>query len=1654
MATQLEDDKLGLLPFQDEHFSCHEYDSKDPPPIFESCTQRSASDSRKHHQACCGSAQPEVGHKNRQVNECVAKSSHQFREKGKCQNGFLRLVVFLAFQLVQTVPKSYLQGVHRGFANAQTVPIGYFTHNPLEAPRAPILYPPPPPPQASPQSVTSEQAMTSNYGHESLLAPDLDWAKRVWPVGLVQPVSKSNLNYAHQPPLTPSSEMAKIDALERRQQVSQNSLNLSTPKGLHSFLIGSNGRARVGLQRSSLEDQYALSASASIDPSLSQWPQAYENLQVNTLMSKPANNSFLVQLVAPTSIRRNSSEGFVMNLSAPYESPRKHVSTVSAADLRLRLINLQQNSSLRPPIEPPTDGSANPIAIASFESGGVDSVSSEEPSSVPDSTPESDNNDQNQMTARENQQWDSQQLRPESGQSDADESDNINGEYTDNQQGEQQVDGTGDQSVDAQSQQPSGVGEDENPNLDTALVTNVDIGNRSTESLMIQAASVDPASESYLAAQLPSQYDSVIRVPPDGHYDDYFKPDASSLKDNSLSSLYGSLSAGTTGFSTQSSTSFNNRTNDFDVDDFTSGLHNRAKLNGTRIANNVNLIPSQGYPKNEDEENQYNGHDQLRNSFYHTANHQHQVSSSINPVRFDTAAPQQEQPKKSSPTNFDSDYTRQYYVNQGPLRQQEAQNDNSVEFLVTNSTYSDHERPINQTTRQTKHNSDPYNTETKPYYSRDPMYAPHTTRAPTMISASNSNSTLAAIGDRNNTFELNLWKHKVRSRDAQTGNPVESDDSIRLILANTNSSWRDPSNNEKMISYTTSEGRDFAQPGGAMTGPRHTFINKDLNELPPGENVNANQTRNEDSYLREAPRQSSTMSPIENEGNLELPRLREDRREPQFETEKRFQAAERGKPSEDNRNSTQPYDEEDGSRENDGPSDKSNSVDRSMDRGRRPGSARAMQYDQVTPRPSLKKSSSEEKKDQPTNQRKRRIPVADGSNMRSNPSMRAAQVTEAHFDPTRDLILNHPTQAPSVPESTISTITELPAKVKRLRENQADKNELMNELLTALDRVKSAIYKLQPLTAKMNAIYRKSVTSNTRDIIMDHHKGTYAKRYPPGDYDDTYDRMHPSELIERQRSSSARKGRRAVTNDSNRNSGNRRPSSGRYSSNRDDERVAASTTNSVYVPAPKKISDKFKVNSSEPHKTSLDEKLQSFELRSGTLMNESDEDDETYKLIFGRTKLVATGTGRRGRNGHGPVSLSSSLNGKILYDDDAGVDDEDDSQKSKIDRYVIEDSGVLPASRLRRNSSNQATDFNETKSAEDDAQSPLFGYRITIYQTPEDELEGLASNLTDLDEFDRLPTDGLLSYRVDDVPQETGPENHDDSETMSTSESSIAATTQSDYLVDSIRAPSALIDAQDHLDRSESHRSKSSHHNQSAKSAKKDAKESKKQNKSEKEESDNESTGGRDRKKSTEKGDKKASKSTESHSRGKHLAEDKKKKKEFKKIKHNKGITSKESHKMHRDKQVKAHDRGAAKEKALKERTQIEFFEREQIVDDEFEKGKKSMIKANWVSGHDAKKSSSKDTGGDGMASGGSHLVKHYEPMDDAMAASSLVGIAAHGQSKSIETSSGRESNKFEKKAADAKGKKFKGWREKGYKIITETEFIDRGKNFDQLEYP
>lgn len=536
------------------------------------------------------------------------------------------------------------------------------------------------------------------------------------------------------------------------------------------------------------------------------------------------------------------------------------------------------------------------------------------------------------------------------------------------------------------------------------------------------------------------------------------------------------------------------------------------------------------------------------------------------------------------------------------------------------------------------------------------------------------------------------------------------------------------------------------------------------------------------------------------------------------------------------------------------------------------------------------------------------------------------QLTEVHLDPKK-LIMKPPTKAPQLGEGNlIDSLSNIPSKMKKLHEERPDKNELMNELLTALDRVKVAIYKLQPLTAKMNAIYRKSVGSNTRDIIMDSNKGTYAKRYPPGDYDDSYARIPVKDYMKRRSDNQTDKPQLIERR------------MGQVQFDDDDEMLtSASEVHSILNPP----------------------------MRS--TMNQSTQSDT---LNLSESQIIATSIGQR---------LDGPMSGelKILKTSIEALSDDDQPNEE------------LSTTVMRQGVENV----------------PMFGYRVTIFHTPES---------ADDTEADQSDSDTIIN---------TSEENPAD--TMVTSESSLVKTSSSPaYSVNT------TLEDPTNLNIKYGEEDLSSDTMDAQASGKKRMKKKKNEEKGE----SNEKKG-----QEKEKNNKDIKKKQMEHK--KMNEEESKRKKEYKKVKHNKGVISKEKKTMKRDKQVKAHDRGAAKEKALKERTQIEFFEREQIVDDEFEKGKKSIMKAGWQSGHDAKKTK-KDLSGDGdsMSLGGSHYVKH---------AAMGPHHSEKGQAKSEEITSAKKSNKIEKKEIDSKGKKFKGWREKGYKIITETEFIDRGSLHD-----
>lgn len=826
----------------------------------------------------------------------------------------------------------------------------------------------------------------------------------------------------------------------------------------------------------------------------------------------------------------------------------------------------------------------------------------------------------------------------------------------------------------------------------------------------------------------------------------------------------------------------------------------------------------------------------------------------------------------------------------------------------------------------------------------------------------------------------------------------QKEDNIQVIIANTSNNAR---SNEKVIHYT-SEGQDI-MPGKS---PRNNFINKDMNEFPPDQPPPTMQ------LVHQQRQQVPTPSPPQADHLIvrqtpEHPQLHlspqpqsvpgNERRQPLLITldpnNKRPKLSDSA-----NQAPNRPMDEDSevhdrhNTMQSKKPARQDSADFRSLanivhDNELLPMHRHQHRLMESTAAAAAVADSGEEELgarqslDRGDDRRSERR-ARQRAKFSRQQTVQRPQVTQVNFDP-KQLAMKEPTPQPSK-RNPLDTVVELPEKVQRLREKQPDKNELMNELLTALDRVKVAIYKLQPLTAKMNAIYRKSVTSNTRDIVMDSNKGTYAKRYPPGDYDDSYDRMHPSEQLVKHGAIQSRK-------EDEEEMEPRQHEQVKQSVELEGNESAATA---VYLPAPKEVLEKHKRELNESRITAT---------------------FEVDLVAPGRTKLVPDGLGRRsgeGSVGRGQLSLTAGE--RIRYDDD---DDDAD------DQMLLQDSAAAGSS-----TSNATLGFfqsrlkapEELHALGDNATlGPLFGYRITIYQTPESadgDADLMAQNeqyTYQVDGIDRLgseavnftqPTNRSSDNDLLDLSDEDGgPLTDDGEDALATSESS---------LVESHAAGAGLQDV-DSLDNSESKSQKS-------------------------EEWAGETKNGDEKKR----GDK----SKKSQSKRKRDEEESKKSREYKKIKHNKGIVSKEKKSMHRDKHIKAHDRGAAKEKALKERTQIEFFEREQIIDDEFEKGKKNTVKAGWQSGHDAKKSMRDGPAtvgsGDTMSSGGSHFVRH-EPKEGGP------HKVDKGVELSAEASKGKKSNKYERKQMEAKGKKFKGWREKGYKIITETEFIDRGSLHD-----
>lgn len=864
-------------------------------------------------------------------------------------------------------------------------------------------------------------------------------------------------------------------------------------------------------------------------------------------------------------------------------------------------------------------------------------------------------------------------------------------------------------------------------------------------------------------------------------------------------------------------------------------------------------------------------------------------------------------------------------------------------------------------------------------------------RTATKISA---NSSVALPNHSSNEQHNRLMKNMDNSTRYEQH--AAEQDRIQLILANTNSSF-DPINNEKVINYI-SEGRNVTFQPSTNKSPRHTFVNKDMNELPPlvpesngdhrnnsfhqpktpmpvsGTHVAYTTTSTPSSHFVDVGGEPSGRPSYESLNGFS-PSSEQSDRGTDGEARQTTSESSVTDPSANSYGSEPIYSsriDHGASHQVTTDSDDDHAYD--VEKLRRLSLENGQSYGQYNRghRPTIassymmkKQKKSSEKGASESDRKREHRNHAEPTRRRRQKTIRKPQVTQAHFDP-EDLIMSAPTPQPSVTESAVDTLTHLPSKVKKLRENQPDKNELMNELLTALDRVKVAIYKLQPLTAKMNAIYRKSVTSNTRDTVLDNNKGTYAKRYPPGDYDDSYDKMNPSELLLTRTNpiASSRNGRRAP-----RANPSRHPRRMMV----DDEVAEESVTSATYLPAPAGMANGIVNKSSQASNQSLSKLMSDYDV-SGEFANE----------------IVATGIGHRMGDGR--------LKGEVVSF--GSVDDGEDLKEKLANQFAS-------ATRESTNDSSSLT----VPMASDLDMSPTFGYRITIYRpsdADDSESEQEVIGSIEGDESSGSASEQLF-YSIDGNDSPRLDNNDTEQDMMVTSESSIAETT----LNPSRNNRTAALDSQ-------SSEILLGDESQDKERKKMSEKWEKKKEKKEKE-------------------SKKGGKSQKSQEKKRKGDEESKKKKEYKKIKHNKGLISKESKKMHRDKHIKAHDRGAAKEKALKERTQIEFFEREQIVDDEFEKGKKSTVKAGWQSGHEAKKSMkdiSGGGGGDSMSMGGSHYVAHEQPSS----------FSEEGHGSSVESSSGKKSNKFEKKDMESKGKKFKGWREKGYKIITETEFIDRGK--------
>ncbi|KAH7938349.1 hypothetical protein HPB49_022733 [Dermacentor silvarum] len=161
--------------------------------------------------------------------------------------------------------------------------------------------------------------------------------------------------------------------------------------------------------------------------------------------------------------------------------------------------------------------------------------------------------------------------------------------------------------------------------------------------------------------------------------------------------------------------------------------------------------------------------------------------------------------------------------------------------------------------------------------------------------------------------------------------------------------------------------------------------------------------------------------------------------------------------------------------------------------------------------------------------------------------------------------------------------------------------------------------------------------------------------------------------------------------------------------------------------------------------------------------------------------------------------------------------------------------------------------------------------------------------------------------------------------------------------------------------------------------------------------------------------------------------------------------------KVHKE---RAHDKGGQAERKYRVRTEIEYFEREKFKDDEHDKLKaahRSKTSSDAIKGADrfasqGHQSHQRHLGG-GYAQGTHHAVGvGYAPVH-------VHGAPATGGSKGIDGGSRGFSQKdaqnheeYHHEAGSQgftdkdKGHQRAGWRERGYRIIAEKEYVDRGQ--------